>query len=242
MKRKLVPFLLVISIILAVLLAKDLIVRVIFENTFSSLSGLRISARSIDVGVFNASMDVKGLVIFNPPSFPDKVMAEIDRLYVNYDITSGFRRQIHIRDMVFYVGTVNVIKDEKGRNNLNSFKIVNAIELIDKGASSKNGKMPRIRIDRLHLKGGKVIYKDYTRAPYPAVTEFEVRVDESYENITNPYELVSLIVSRSLVKTSPSTIIGFDLKPFQNQVKDAMSKGMEAIKNTTEQFKKALQL
>jgi hypothetical protein len=160
-------------------------------------------------------------------------MARINHLYVDYDMTSGLRREIHIKDMIFDVGLVNVVKNAKGENNLNSIKVVKALENIDKGKKSKNG-MPKIRIDKLRLKGDKVTYKNYAAAPYPAVTEFECRVDEQYENITNPYQLVSLIVSRSLVKTSPSTVIGFDLTPMQNQFHGAMTQGIEALKNTYE--------
>ncbi|MDP3790991.1 MAG: hypothetical protein Q8R38_02985 [Candidatus Omnitrophota bacterium] len=230
MNRKLILLFVIVLAVSAALLAKDFIVKAILEKTVETLSGLKITADSIDVGIFNTSIRVKRMVIHNPPSFPEEVMANINHLYVNYDITSGFRKEIRIKDMVFDVGLVNVIKDKGGKNNLNSLKIVKALEDIGK-CEKPNGAMPGIRIDRLHLKGGKVIYKDYTKAPYPAVTEFEARVDEKYENITNPYELVSLIVSRSLVKTSPLTIIGFDLTPLQNQVKDVMSKSVEAIKN-----------
>lgn len=230
MKRKLILFLAVIFIAVSVLLAKDIIVKTIFEKTVETLSGLKISVKSIDVGIFKASIRVKDMVIYNPAYFSDAIMANINHLYIDYDITSGLKKEIHIKDMVFDVGLVNVIKNKNGENNLNSLKIVKALEQIDK-CERPNGTMPKIKIDRLRLKGGKVNYKDYTKAPYPLVTKFEVSVDERYENITNPYELVSLIVSRSLVRTSPLTIIGFDLTPLQNQVKDAMSKGVEAIKN-----------
>ena len=233
MNRKLILLFAAIFIVASFFLAKDLIVKAILEKTVEGLSGLKISIGSIDVGVLNTSVRVKDLTIFNPASFPDKVMARINHLYVNYDITSGFRREIHIKDMIFDVGLVNVVKNSNGENNLNSLKVVKALEDIDKGKSAKNG-MPHIKIDRLRLKGDKVTYKNYTQAPYPAVTEFACRVDERYENITNPYQLVSLIVSRSLIKTSPSTIIGFDLTPLQNQFQGAMSQGIEALKNTYE--------
>lgn len=230
MRKNPIPLLVIIFLICSVLLAKDVIVKAIFEKTVEALSGLKITAEYIDVGIFNTSIRVKGMVIHNPRSFPDDIMARINHLYVNYDITSGLRNEILIKELVFDAGLVNVIKNKNGENNLNSLKVVKALEKIDR-CEPANGSMPRLRIDKLHLKGGKVIYRDYTKAPYPAVTEFEVRVDERYENITNPYELVSLIVSTSLVKTSPSTIIGFDITPYQNYVHDAMSKGVEAIKN-----------
>lgn len=229
MNRKFISLLLIIFIISAVILAKDFIVKAILEKTIEAISGLKISTRFIDVGIFNTSIMVKGMVILNPPSCPDRVMAEINQLYVNYDITSGLRSQIHIRNMIFDVGLVNVVKNQKGENNLNSLKIVNALEDIDKRKKANNT-MPRIIIDKLRLKGNKVIYKDYTKAPYPAITEFAIPVDEEYKNISNPYELVSLIVSRSLVKTSPYNIIGFDITPLQNQFNDAVKSGVEAIK------------
>lgn len=239
MNKKFIAFIIIIAFVFAFFLAKDLIVKTIFEKTVTALSGLQITVNSIDVGIFNPSIRVKGMVILNPSSsFPDdKVMAEINELYVDYDISSYFRKELHIRDMVFDVGLVNVVRNKNRENNLNSLKVVKALETAHKNEKVKNG-LPGIKIDRLHLKGGMVKYKDYTKAPYPAVTEFEVRVDESYENITNPYQLVSLLVSRSLVKTSPSNMIGFDLTPIQNQVNEAVS----AIRDTTEQVKKALQI
>lgn len=229
MNRKLVSLLLIVFIISAALLAKDFIVKAILEKTVENLSGLKIRFGSIDVGIFNTSIRAKDMLILNTPSFSDKVMAQINHLYMNYDITSGFRRQIHIKDMIFDVGLVNVVKNRGGENNLNSLKLVKALEKAGNGGKT-NGSMPKIIIDNLHLKGGKVVYKDYTKAPYPEITEFEVRVDERYQDITDPYELVSLIVSRSLVKTSPSTIIGFDLTPLQNKVREAMSQGAQALK------------
>jgi len=236
---KIILLIIIIVFVFAFFLAKDLIVKTIFEKTVTALSGLQITVSYIDVGIFKPSIRVKGMVILNPPSsFPDdKIMAEINELYVDYDMASCFTKDIHIRDMVFDVGLVNVVRNKKRENNLNSLKVVGALEKVDKNEKLNNG-LPGIRIDRLHLKGGMVKYKDYTRSPYPAIKEFMVDVDENYENITNPYQLVSLIVSRSLVKTSPSKIIGFDLTPIQDQVNDAVT----AIRNTTEQVKKALQI
>lgn len=229
MNRKLIGFLLIIFILSIVLLAKDFIVKAVLERTIESLCGLRISTDSVEVGIFNTSIRVKGMSIFNPPSFPEKIMAKINYLYVNYDIMSGLKKEIHIREMVFDVGLVNVIKNQKGENNLNSIKIVNMAKEIDK-CERTDKVMPKIRIDKLRLKGGKVVYEDYTKAPYPAVTEFMIPVDEEYKNISNPYELVSLIVSRSLVRTSPFTIIGFDITPLQNQFQGAVTNGVEALK------------
>lgn len=230
MKKKRPVLLILILIILSLLLAKDIIVKTIFEHTIQSLSGLKITARSISVGIFNTSLSVKGMLIHNPASFREGLMAQINHLYINYDITSGLRNEILIKEMVFDVGLVNVVKNDKGENNLNSLKVVKALEDIDKN-KKMNGSMPRLKIDRLHLKGARVTYKDYTKPPYPMVTEFKIDVDEEYENITNPYELVSIIVSRSLAKTGPSSVIGFDITPFQNYLHDTMSKGVEALKN-----------
>lgn len=239
MSRKFIALIIILFFVFAFFLAKDLIVKTIFEKTVTALSGLQITVHSIDVGIFNPSIRVKGMVILNPPSsFPDdKIMAQINELYVHYDINCCFKKDIHIKDMVFDVGLVNVVRNKNRENNLNSLKVVGALEKVNKNEKAKNG-LPGIRIDRLHLKGGMVKYKDYTKAPYPAVTEFEVNVDETYENITNPYQLVSLLVSRSLVKTSPSNIIGFDLTPVQKQVNEAVS----AIRDTTEKVKKAFQI
>jgi hypothetical protein len=237
--RKFIALIIIIIFVFAFFLAKDLILKTIFEKTVTALSGLQITASCIDVAIFKPSIRVKGMVILNPAaSFPnDKIMAQINELYVHYDISSYFRKEIRIKDMIFDVGLVNVVRNKNRENNLNSLKVVKALETVNKNEKVKNG-LPGIMIEKLHLKGGMVKYKDYTKAPYPAIKEFEVDVDEHYENITNPYQLVSLLVSRSLVKTGPSNMIGFDLAPIQQQVNEAVS----AIRDTTEQVKKALKI
>jgi hypothetical protein len=228
LNRNITRLLLIILVISSALLAKDIVVKAVLERTVSGLSGLKVSFGHIDVGLFNTSIRVRNMAIYNPPSFSENVMAEINELYVNYDITSGFRNEIHIRDMVFDVRAVNVVRNTRGENNLNSLKIVAALESIDK--KKADIRVPKIFIDKLRLKGGRVTYTDYTKAPYPSVTEFMIPIDEKYENISNPYELVSLIVSRSLVKTTPSAIIGFDMTPLQNEFQGAVRNGVEAIK------------
>ena len=71
--------------------------------------------------------------------------------------------------------------------------------------------MPELQIDLLRLKIGKVVYKDYSGSASASIKEFNVNIDESYKNITDPSALVRLLVFKALTKTTIANLINFDM-------------------------------
>ena len=67
---------------------------------------------------------------------------------------------------------------------------------------------------------GRVLYKDYSRGTPPRVTEFNLNLHERYEHIDDPKKLVSLIVSRALMSTAISNIMGLDLEFSGDTIRD----------------------
>jgi len=119
-----------------------------------------------------------------------------------------------------------VVKNEKGELNLNSLKVVQAQregKRPQEKTAQEGKKAPEVQIDSLGLKIGKVIYKDYSRGGKPSVQEFNVNINEKYENITDPYSLVSLIVVKTLMNTSIARLTNFDLGGLQGTVSDTLS-------------------
>ena len=82
--------------------------------------------------------------------------------------------------------------------------------------------------------------------------EFNVNINEKYENITNPYSLVSLIVVKALMNTTIARLTNFDLRGLQGTVSqtlasaeklatEAAAKAQETVKQTTQEVQKAAQ-
>ena len=59
--------------------------------------------------------------------------------------------------------------------------------------------------------------------------EFNVNLHERHENITNPYVLGSLIISRALFKTSVAKLANFDIGALQGQVTEGLKKSTEML-------------
>jgi hypothetical protein len=138
--------------------------------------------------------------------------------------------------MDFYLKELNVIRNRQGILNLEYLNIVKGAKSKESGAGGESRVIP-VRIDKLHLKIGKVFYKDYRDSASAKITEFEVNLDEGYENIENPYALGALIVAEALNKTAISRMTGFDLRLLDGQLNGIISTGSEAMGKAAERLK-----
>lgn len=224
--KKFITVLLVVLLVLGTLcLAKNAIAKMAVSGGVKAITGLKLELQSMDVGFLRTAVGIKGLRLFNPRGFSDPMMAEIPELHVDYDLPAFFRGKVHLEEVKLYLKEFTVVKNEKGELNLNSLKTVQAAKEEKKAPSEKKkGKTPEIQIDVLDLQVGKVIYKDYSAGTPPKVTEFNINLHERHENITNPYRLGSLIVSRALFRTTVARLASFDLDVLEGQLTDTLKK------------------
>jgi hypothetical protein len=122
------------------------------------------------------------------------------------------------------------VKNEAGELNLDSLRVVKETE--GEEAEKDDGKkekteMPDIQIDLLELKIDKVIYKDYSKGGSPKVREFNVNIDEQYENITDPQSFVRLIIVKALKNTTIASLANFDIGKLQKGLTDTVRKTAE---------------
>ena len=75
--------------------------------------------------------------------------------------------------------------------------------------------LPPLRIDRLRLVIGTVVYRDSS-----GVYEFPVNLDETFTGITDASQLIGLVVSRALGKTTIPALAGVDMSAFQGYASD----------------------
>jgi len=229
----------IIVVVLVLGLAKDLIVKVAVESGAQIVTGLKMKIGTFRVGVINTLVDIRNLRIMNPPNFKDKIMLNMPQVYVDYDLWAIFGGKVHLTDTRINMKEFIVVKNEKGELNLDSLKVVQAQKKGAKKPDETGAKAPQIQIDKLRLKIGKVLYKDYSRGGEPSVREFNVNIDEEYTNITNPYTLVSLIVVKALMNTSIAGLANFDLEGLQGSVSDQMASAHKVAAETTKKAQEA---
>ncbi len=230
MKRLQKILAIVAIIVVGLLLGKNLIAKSVLSGGVKLITGLDAKVGSMQVGLLNTAVGIKGLRVLNPPGFSERVMVNVPEVFVDYDLGAFLKGEAHLQTVRLNLAELNVVKAADGKLNLNSVK---ALESSKKEEMKKPqaGPAPKFRIDRLELKVGKVVYKDYTATP-PLVKEFAVNIDERYEHITNPYTFGALIFSRALMKTTVGQLAHFDVKGLQSTVTEGLKQSAAQFTST----------
>ncbi|MCX5677561.1 MAG: hypothetical protein NTY76_00410 [Candidatus Omnitrophica bacterium] len=241
MKKWIFAVVWILAILLILGMAKDLVIKFAVESGARIVTGLNLKIGVFRVGIFNTLVDIRNLRILNPAGFKDKMMLDMPEIYVKYDLPAIFKGKIYLKEVRINMKEFVVVKNEKGELNLNSLRVVKAQKSGSSPKVQAGGKAPEIQIDKLRLKAGKVIYKDYSSGGVPRIIEYNINIDEEYRDITDPYTLVSLIVARSLMNTSIANLTNFDLNGLSSsvsgvlanaqQVTDTAKAATEAVKN-----------
>ena len=216
-----------LAILLALSATKDNIIKFIVERGVQDVTGLRLSIEEMRVGLVETLIDIKGLRLYNPRGYRDRVMLEMPEIYVHYDLPAVFRGKVHFKEMRIDMKEFIVEKNAEGELNLNSLKMMGEGEgEAAPPAEGKKGPGMQLQIDTLGLKVGKVLYKDYSQGGEPQVQEFDVDIDQTFQNITDLKSLVSLIIYQSLTKTAISKLADFEMNKLQKSISDQLLSSM----------------
>ena len=140
------------------------------------------------------------------------------------------KRKTHLEEVRLYLKEFIVVKNEAGEVNIKSLKAVKETEK-DDGEKQKT-KRQDIQIDLLELKIDKVIYKDYSKGTSPKVKEYNVNIDERYEDITDPQSLVRLIIIKALRNTTITRLANFDIGKLRKGLTESARKTAEKALET----------
>ena len=233
---------LIIGILIIFAISKNIILKAAIEGGVKAATGLQLTMDSINLDLINTMIEVKNLRLYNPKGFPDKIMCEIPKFYLDIELSDLFKGRIHISQMTLELKELTVEKNADGKTNIDSLKPVKeSKEEKEKPAEGKKekpkGEAPKLQIDVLNLKVGQVYYKDYTQPGGPSVKEYNVNLDDKYENITDPKALVSLILVKALMKTQIAKLTDIDMTDLKSMVKDQLP-GPEAFQTSAEEVAK----
>jgi uncharacterized protein involved in outer membrane biogenesis len=205
--KKFFMFIVVILIVLVVgvIVAKNMVVKTGIEQGVKLVTGLPMKIASMDISFTKSYVHIQGMQLYNPEGFPEKLMVDIPEVYVSLDVQALMKKNIHIKEVRFYLKEVVLVKNTDGKMNLDKLKALQQ-KTSEKPApgtapAQKKEEMPEIQIDVLQLKVDKVVYKDYSKGGDPVITEKMIGLDERIENITDPNSLVQIIVLKALMKT-----------------------------------------
>ena len=226
MKKFVTVIVILFVVILVLLFTKNMIAKIAVERGVEFATGLKLRISGLKVGVFKSRIDIDGLKLYNPKGFEDKIMVDLPDIYVDYNLPSIIKGNVHLYDIKLHLKEFVVVKNKDGEVNLDSLKVVQA----QKEARDKpKAKAPDIQIDNLELKIDRVIYKDYSKGAQPSVKEFNVNIYEKYTNISNLNAVMSIIVVKALTKTTIAGLTNIDLQGLNSTVTDTLSKSTKAV-------------
>lgn len=230
--KKIFNILVILAILLGALyVTKNAIAKVLIEMGVEKVTGLPLKMKGIDVNLAGQFVQIDDMKIYNPSGFPNEQMVHIPEIYVAYNLGALIKGKIHLPELRFAMEEFAVVRNEEGELNLDKLRALG--ETPREGETTQPEKPPveaDIQIDSFTLKVGHVLFKDYT-GPKPSVRKFDIQLAETFKNITDPNELVRLVVAKALMSTSIAAITGFDLGALQTSVSGLMNSSVKLAGN-----------
>ena len=241
MKKKLIMLgVIIFVVIVAIVAMKDVITPAIVENGVKMVTGLPIKIDKINISLVRTTLDIEGLKLYNQPGFEDKVMFDMPRIYVDYDLPALLREDIYLTELRVNLKELIVVKNAKGELNLDSLKVVQQMQSDKKKEAIAKGDK-EFQIDSLELIIGKVVFKDYSKGGKPLVLEFTINMDEKFKNINSPNKVVNLIIVKALMNTTIAKLTNFDLKGLSNQIGDVLGTAQKVVGSASDAATKTAQ-
>ena len=218
----------VLAAIVLLVLAKNVIAKIAIENGVGLITGLPLKMGKFDFSLLKSSVEIKDMKIKNPSHFPNDVLLDMPEIYVDFNLGDMTKGKIHLEEIRIDLKEFVLVKNADGQLNINQIKAVQkgkqpAVEPAAKAKPAEKGAAPKIQIDSMQLKLGEALFKDYSGGKTePTVTRFPININERYTNITNPNQLVSLIVVKVMMNTPLAALSNFDLGGLQNSVSGAL--------------------
>ncbi len=244
MKRKVIIIpAIVLAILIALFFGKNMIIKTSVTAGVRAMTGLKLSIRSMEFGIFKTLIGINELQLYNPSGFVDELMIDAPEIYVDYDLGAFMKGRTHLEEVRLNLKEFIVVKNEAGELNLDSLKVINGKEkkVETDGGEEKETKMPDFQIDILELRIDKVVYKDYSKGTPPKVNEYNVNIDERFENITDPKTLVRLVILKALKNTAIARLANFDLGKLQKGLTDTVRKTTEKVQEATDRAVKDIE-
>lgn len=197
MKKALIIIAAVLVFLFVIGLTKDLLLKSVVEVAASQVTGAPVRIGGFSLGLLKQSVRITDFILSNPSGFPQGTLLDIAEMKVAADLPALMKKQLHLKEVVFSLKEVVIIKNKEGKLNIDALKVAQKKEEKKPQKKEKRAEQMPFRIDVLKMRIGKVISKDISVEP-PKLEVFDAGYKETiYKNITSPEQLVVLVLSES---------------------------------------------
>ena len=181
--RKILIFIIVVFVM--VVLARNVIVKAAVELGAKAAVGLPVNIKMLDIGLQQTYLDIEGWNVGTPEGFGNETMVDMPKVFVDYHLSDIMSGKLHLEKVEFDLRQFTVVRNRDGKLNINSIKGIEQ----DKTSSGKP-ETPKKRNKGDADPAGSCPSQDRESGFYrserssESVREFNINLDESYENIT----------------------------------------------------------
>jgi uncharacterized protein involved in outer membrane biogenesis len=224
----------IVVVFVLLLVFKNILIKLAIEEGTKKVTGLELTIETIDVGLLAPKVDITDMRLLNPAGFPDKVMIDIPKFLVDFELASFFKKKAHFKTVELNLKELMVVRNKERKLNIDSLTAVGQKKQggkkpVEQKEAKQGEKAPQVTIDKLILKIGKVTYKDYSLGQTPFTKTFTIGINEVYRDVTDPNKLVMLIIVRALEGTGIAQLANFDLGALKADVSDTLQKGVSGV-------------
>jgi len=167
------------------------------EIYLGRMLGTRVSVQGISVDPMNTQMKLEGLVIKNPLMFPEGNLAEITKIYVDWDLAKILERKIEFSTVDIVIAELRILNTpDHGLN-------IQALNIFKETRASLE-----FEIDRFVLTADRATYTDLT-GERPLQKSFELNVDHVlYRHVRGLADAGKIIAWESLKRMGLKAFTG----------------------------------
>jgi len=245
MKKLLTTTIIIVLVLLLIaIIAKDCIAKAIVQKGIRARTGLELVIENVSIGLLRSCAKIDNLVLFNPTGYEDRVMADIPDLFLDFDLGAILKGDIHFEKVSIEISELFVIRDREGRLNLDALKgmgtkkeekISEVREIREAKSKNPSFKIESFKIDRLELKVGRIIYKDYTAEALLRKIELNLNIDETFKDITDPDQVVKVILASVLKGAAIAELMDVGLDIIKADVEKVLGEDVRKMKEIAEE-------
>lgn len=221
---KLLVFLVVIAAFVA--LGWMLFLPVLLTQQLRKRTGFDATVERFSVNPVSGRVDLRGLVVTNPPTFQTSGFLEVREFKANADVVSLFSSEPVFDTMTLDLAHVTLVKREDGTTNAEAFE-----QNLNDASKRLRPVQPsrKFMIHRLDLKIDRLTIADHSLRR-PSIKEFPLHLHQNYVDVTDLTQLLGPAVLKNLapVATAVGGLIPGELG---KALGDATKSGADLLKN-----------
>lgn len=166
----------------------------VFSSWVRNRTGFDLAVQSLMVNPFSGNLRARGLVINNPPTFPQPEFLQVREFAVEAEVWSLFSDKPVLNLVKMDIGLVALVKRPDGKTNTEVFRHYLAAEEQGTAVPIPTSRQPEppgkeFLIRKLEVRFDRLLVADNT-GKRPVMKEYPLKIDRTYENVTDGDQLL----------------------------------------------------